>query len=332
MTPADGATGGLAPSAEPHIDDALDPHLKLVLQAAAAREGPDLIDLPLPVMRQVFRDMKVGVPVSQGLALAEVRELQVDGAAGPIGARLYVPVDAEQPGPGLVYFHGGGFVVGDLETHDDFLRRLAARSGVRVLAVDYRLAPEHPFPAPHDDALAATIWALTHLDELGFDGARIAVGGDSAGGNLAASVALDLRGSALGAIAFQLLLYPVTQWRDETDSMRKFGEGYFLTKRGMDFFQASLFGGTSRIGDPRLEVLHAPDLQGAPKALVVTAGYDPLKDEGAAYARALEAAGVEVDHIDHPGMIHGFYGMGGVSPGALKALDETAEALAAGLR
>ncbi len=326
MSPADGAgvVGG------PDIADALDPHLKLMLQAAAAREGPDLTDLPVPLMRQVFRDLKVG-NAAEGLELASIRDLQVDGAEGPLGARLYTPRDAEQPGPGLVFFHGGGFVVGDLETHDAFCRRLAVRSGVRILAVDYRLAPEHPFPAAHDDAVAATRWALTHLDAIGFDGARVGVGGDSAGGNLAASVALDLRGSAQGVIAFQLLLYPVTQWRDRTDSMRRFGEGYFLTQRGMDFFRASLFGGQDRLGDARLEVLHAGDLTGAPRALVVTAGYDPLKDEGAAYARALKAAGVEAEHKDYAGMIHGFYGMGGVSPGALAAIDETAEALATAL-
>lgn len=260
--------------------------------------------------------------------VAAVEDTVVDGPDAPVAVRVYSPTGPR--GVTVVWLHGGGWVVGDLETADAAARRVTEHLGATVVSVDYRLAPEHPFPAAHDDALAATRWAVAQAEALNFDPLRMAVGGDSAGGALAASVALDLRGSTPG-LAFQLLLYPVTQWRSETKSARRFGEGYFLTRKERTFFREALFGGVDRTGDPRLEVLHAETLAGAPPALVVTAGFDPLKDDGAAYAQALEAAGVRAKHRDFPGMIHGFYNMGGLSPAALAAIDETAEALALAL-
>jgi acetyl esterase len=178
----------------------LDPHFKAMLeeQAANAPASPPLSQIPAEMVRAGYRAQRTAQNVQTTVASVAARDLEVGGAAAPIPARLYTPADTTTPSGLLVYFHGGGFVIGDLETHDAHCRRLAHASGQRVLAVDYRLAPEHPFPAGHDDALAATRWAFDHAAELGADPARIGVGGDSAGGNLAASIALDLRADPAG--------------------------------------------------------------------------------------------------------------------------------------
>lgn len=320
-------TAGEPPTAR--REGELDPGVAAMLAAENRRQGPDLIDLPLERMREVFATGKLGrePPLPE---LASVRDLRVDGAAGPLRGRLYEPNGAAPRGPLLVYFHGGGFVIGSVETADGLCRRLAAAARLRVLSVGYRLAPEHPFPAAHDDAAAAVSWAWREADRLDIDRGRVAVGGDSAGANLAASAALALRGGAAGKLAFQLLLYPVTQYTHTTPSMQRFGEGYFLSRREMDFFRACLFGGANPAADPRLSVLEA-DLAGAPPALVVTAGFDPLRDDGCAYAEALRRAGVAVELCDYPGMIHGFFGLAGISPTVLTAVEETARKLAAAL-
>ena len=201
---------------------------------------------------------------------------------------------------------------------------------MRIIAVDYRLAPEAKFPAGHDDAVAAANWVFAHAYEIGFDPARIAVGGDSAGGNLAASTAITLRDQGRNRIAFQLLLYPVVQFAGETESMNKLAEGYFLTKKGMDWFAASLFGDGDK-ADPRASVLLTPSLAGLPPALVVTAGFDPLKDEGRAYAEKLKDAGVVTQHREYAKFIHGFYNMAGISPAVPPVIEETAQTLKAAL-
>jgi acetyl esterase len=229
-----------------------------------------------------------------------------------------------------VYFHGGGFVIGDLDTHDDFLRRLCADSGVRVLAVDYRLSPEHPFPAAHDDALAATRWAIDHGGQIGFDPTKVAVGGDSAGGNLAACLGLEMRTDPARRLAFQLLLYPATAMEQETPSRTALAEGYVLTAEAMTWFaghMAQAGHADARRGEPAW----VDDLSGAPPALVVTAGFDPLKDEGRAYAERLSAAGVKAAHVEYPSFVHDFYVMAAVSPAVVVAIGETAAALKAGL-
>ena len=305
----------------------LDAQFKTMLDAVKAAAQPTLDQLPLDVGRAIYRQMRLDgeVPFS-----GQVRDLMVDGAAGPIGARLYSPKDAPAVGPGLIFYHGGGFVIGDLETHDGICRRLCEASGVRIIAIDYRLAPEAKFPAGHDDAVAAADWVFAHAYELGFDPARIAVGGDSAGGNLAAATAIALRDAGKNRIAFQLLLYPVVQFTGETESMKKLADGYFLTKKGMDWFADCLFGGGDK-ADPRASVLLHPQLAGLPPALVVTAGFDPLKDEGRAYAEKLKAAGVAAEHREYANFIHGFYNMAGISAAVPPVIDETARALKAGL-
>jgi acetyl esterase len=305
----------------------LDAQFKAMLDAAREAAQPTLDMLPLDVARGIYRSLRTDGDVSFS---GHVRDLTVDGAAGPIGARLYTPKDAPAAGPGLIFYHGGGFVIGDLETHDGLCRRLCQASGVGIIAIDYRLAPEARFPAAHEDAVAAANWVFAHAYEIGFDPARIAVGGDSAGGNLAAATAIALRDAGKNRIAFQLLLYPVAQFAGDTESMKTLGEGYFLTKKGMDWFAASLFGDGDR-ADPRASILLHPRLADLPPALLVTAGFDPLKDEGKAYAEKLKAAGVTVEHREYASFIHGFYNMAGISPAVPPVIEETARALKAAL-
>ena len=306
----------------------LDAQFKAMLDAARQFAAPSMDTVPVDVARGFYRGFRGdGQVVFEGV----VRDLTVTGAAGPIGARLYRPKAAPDVGPGLVFYHGGGFVLGDLETHDGLCRRLSQDSGVPILAVDYRLAPETPFPGAHDDALAAAHWAFEHAGEIGFDPARIALGGDSAGGNLAASTAIALRDEGRWRPAFQLLLYPVVQFSGETESMKTLSEGYFLTRQGMDWFAKCLFGAGDR-ADPRASVLLTSSLAGLAPALVITAGFDPLKDEGRAYAERLRAAGVEAQHREYAGFIHGFFNMAGVSAAVPPVFVQTAQALKAALK
>ncbi|MES2036050.1 MAG: alpha/beta hydrolase, partial [Pseudomonadota bacterium] len=251
----------------------------------------------------------------------DVRDLQVDGGAGPVAARLYTPKGAAATTAGLVYFHGGGFVIGDLDTHDGFLRRLAAASGVRVLSVDYRLAPEHEFPAAHDDAIAALKWAFDHAAEIGFDPARIAVGGCSAGGNLAAVMALEIKDDPKRKLAFQLLLYPATAMEQDTQSRRDLATGHMLTAEVMEWFGDHF--GVNRHADRKRAEPKFADLTGVAPALVVTAGFDPLKDEGKAYAAAINAAGGKAEHVEYGSFVHDFYTLAPFCPGVPSAIEET---------
>ncbi len=310
----------------------MDPHLKAMLEQRAAQaagvEAPPLDLIPPDFIRADYQTQRVATNLGAPKDVA-TRDLQIDGAAGKIPARLYTPAGAPAVTPGLVYYHGGGFVIGDLETHDGHCRRLAAFSGLRVLAVDYRLAPEHPFPAGHDDAVAAAKWAIDHAAEIGFDPKRVAVGGCSAGGNLAASVCIDLKDDPAHQLAFQLLLYPGI-WPDEETQSRKDLDGPLLTKEVLAWFDKHLQAG----GHPdiaRVMLSRAKDLAGLPPALVVTAGYDPLKDEGRDYADRLKAAGVAARHVEYSDMVHDFYVLGDVSPAITEAAQETAAALKAAL-
>jgi acetyl esterase len=307
----------------------LDPNFKAMLDAAAEAGGPALESLGPDGAREFYRSLGLDGDVTfPDLAISD---LTVAGAAGPIQARLYAPKAAKTPGPGLIYYHGGGWVIGDLETHDGVCRQLADASGARVIAIDYRLAPEHPFPASYEDSLAAANWVFDHAAGIGFDPARIGVGGDSAGGNLSAAVAIALRDAGRHKLAFQLLLYPVTQVDRTTNSLRDLAEGYFLTKAGMDWFGDCLFINGGDRSDPRVSVLNAKSHAGLAPAFVATAGYDPLKDEGHDYVEKLKAAGVLTEHRHYPGFIHGFYQMAGLSPAAAMAVKEAAAAMKAAL-
>lgn len=299
---------------------------QLALKLLALAGQPELEELdPIQARARVTQDAAAfaGRPV----ALERVQDVTLDGAAGSLRGRLYVPPGAGTAGGLVIYFHGGGFVVGNLDTHDNSCRFLAAQAEVRVLAVDYRLAPEHPFPAAIDDGLAAFRWAAAHAAELGSDPARIAVAGDSAGGNLAAGVAVLAASDGGLAPAFQLLLYPWLDLADKRDSYRLFGEGFYLTESDLDWYRGHYVPAPADERDPRCSPLRAGDLTGVAPAYVATAGFDPLRDEGEEYARRLEAAGVAVALRRHRGLIHGFFNTVAVGHAGREAVIEAAGAI-----
>jgi acetyl esterase len=265
------------------------------------------------------------------IAMERVELVELPGPTGPIGARLFTPPALMEQPSLLVYFHGGGWVIGGLDTHDDPCRFLAANAGVKVLSVDYRLAPEHPFPAAAEDALAAYEWAAANADRLGVDPGRIAVGGDSAGANLAAAVCLMAREGGTPSPAMQLLIYPVTETAGVATSRRTFAEGFFLTRGDMDWFEERYLPPEVDREDPRVALLNATDLSGLPPAYIAVAGFDPLRDEGEAYAQRLREAGVRVALRRHPGLVHTFANLTAVCPSARQAMLEAAGALRFGL-
>jgi acetyl esterase len=296
----------------------LDPQIAGLLSMMESMGAPPLSAGSPEQARAGFRTMTVGM--RDPASLAPVRSVEPLTLPGDVPARVYRP-EVDGAVPTVVFLHGGGFVIGDLDTHDDHCHLIAAEVGAVVLSVDYRLAPEHPWPAGLDDCLAATRWALAHVDELGGDPARVAVAGDSAGGNLSAAVALELRGVDGPHLAAQLLLYPATDFQDESahPSREENAKGYLLTADDMAWFGEQYVPEGADRRDPRLSVLAAPDLSGLPPAVVATAEYDPLRDEGEAYAAALAAAGVPVVQRRFDGLIHGFFGLGPLSPAADRA-------------
>ncbi len=257
--------------------------------------------------------------------VASVEELTVPGPGGPLRLRVYRP-EGKARGI-LVYFHGGGWVVGNLDTHDGNCRALANATPCVVVAADYRLAPEHRFPAAAEDAYAATVWAFENRAELLGPEARVAVGGDSAGGNLAAVVALQARERGYPGVAYQLLIYPVTDYNLETESYRAFAEGYFLTRQKMAWYWGLYLADPKDGESPYASVLRAPELSGVAPGLVMTAEYDVLRDEGEAYARRLWASGVNATLIRYGGMIHGFFSLPRTRPVRRQAVAAAAAGL-----
>jgi acetyl esterase len=305
----------------------LDTTLQLMLTLQAASGLNALVaSSDVGVARAQLR--KLARVITAAIAV-DVTEPTLPGPAGPLPARHYAPIAASGPAPLLVFFHGGGFVVGDLQTHDALCRLICRDAEVHVLSVAYRLAPEHKAPAAVEDAYAAYRWAVEHAAELGADPDRIGVGGDSAGGNLAAVVSMVARDAGFRLPAVQLLLYPVTNFfAAQTRSKTLFADGYFLTKKDMDWFQAHYLGGASvATSDPRVSPLLADDLSGLPPALVATGGFDPLRDEGNQYAEALAAAGVPVDHRQFATLVHGFANFFPLGGGSASAMDELNSAL-----
>ena len=260
---------------------------------------------------------------------APTQDRVIPGPAGEIPIRIYRP-ESDSPMPVLVYFHGGGWVIGDIGTHDTTCQQLAVRIPAVVVSVDYRLAPEHPYPAAVEDCLAATRWARDHAGEFGGDGHRVAVGGDSAGGNLAAVVCLRARDEGDPPLAFQLLVYPATDMTCSFPSHEENGDGYLLTAPAIRWFLGHYIP-EDRRKEPDASPFHAESLHGLPPALVITAEYDPLRDEGEAYAARLREAGVPATSSRYDGMIHAFFGMDAALPQAGDALDEAATALRAAL-
>ena len=294
----------------------VDPEIAAVLQLLEAAETP-MHEMTPPQARDSFAALVVGGRLPEHvIAVASVQDTSIPGADGDLPARIYRP-DVTGVLPTVLLFHGGGWVIGDLETHDNTARAIAHHSRAVVVSVAYRLAPEAPFPAAVDDALAAARWASTHLADLG-GGDALAVAGDSAGGNLAAVVAQELRTK----IAAQLLIYPSTDLTGEYPSRSENGTGYFLETPTMEWFFTQYAGHVTDI-DARLSPLLQSNLAGVAPAVVVTAEFDPLRDEGEAYADALEAAGVRVALRRFDGMVHGFFDMGPASAAARAAVEET---------
>jgi acetyl esterase len=279
---------------------------------------------PIAIRQAIEEFAKAGRAAAEPVAYVEDRT--VPGPAGEIPVRAYRPSD-EPALPVLVWFHGGGWTIGSLETHDLSCRSLANAVGCIVVSVDYRLAPEHKFPAATEDAFAATQWVADHAAELGGDQNRIAVGGDSAGGNLAAVVSLLAREAGGPDLRFELLVYPVTDHEFETPSMHENATGYFLELESMRWFYNQYLRDERDGADWRFSPARADDLSGLPPAFVLTAEFDPLRDQGEAYARRLEAAGVPVEARRYDGVFHGFFGMREVMDPAQQAFDDVTKAL-----
>src|SRR5689334_19402586 len=302
----------------------IDPQAREVMAYLAGRALPPIDTIPPVEARRQYREVRATLrpPVPN---LLDVRDLRADGKGGSIPLRVYRP--AKGVLPAFVFFHGGGWVVGDLETHDVVCRQIAIASGAIVIAVDYRLAPEHPFPAASDDAWSATTWIAAHAGELGIDAGRIAVGGDSAGGGLAAVVALMARDSGTLRLACQVLVYPVVDLRGESVSYSRYAEGYLLTRAAMKWYIDQYAPTPQAINDWHASPLFAPWVHGVAPALIIAAELDPLVDEGEAYARRLRGARVPVDYQVVPGMVHGFLTMGGKVDAANRSVEVIASAL-----
>jgi acetyl esterase len=300
----------------------LHPQARALLDFIEARGIPPTHTLSPADARAFYRDRRAATQ-PDAPQVAQVRELRAEGPHGTIPVRLYRPLGSTADAllPVLVYFHGGGWVIGDLDTHDVLCRELANGAGCAVVAVDYRLGPEHRFPAAVDEVLAATRWVGREAAALGLDASRLAVGGDSAGGNLAAVAAIAARDAGDLPIAFQLLIYPATDMRRGHPSHQANGQGYLLTRDTMAYFHDHYIDDRRHDLDWRASPLLHADLSGLPPALVLTAGYDPLRDEGLAYAEALTAAGNRAAYVCFERQIHGFITMG-------KVLDEAGTAIA----
>jgi len=291
----------------------LDPHLAGVLKMMTDSGAKPIYEGSPEEGRAAYLGLTIGTRTpEQVVPVASVQDITVDGAAGPLAARVYRP-EGNGPFPTVAFFHGGGFVIGDLNTHDNMCRDICRGARAVVVAVNYRLAPEHPFPAGIEDAVAATRWVVAHASELGGNG-TVAVAGDSAGGNFSAVVAQQLRDAGI-ALAAQFLIYPAVDHAAASyPSVEQNAKGYFLEAETMAWFYNHYASGFADTMNPRLAPLQAKSLANLPPAVVVTAEFDPLRDSGAAYAAALRAAGGKAEYIPGPGMIHGFFDMGRWSP------------------
>ncbi|MBU6392996.1 MAG: alpha/beta hydrolase [Sphingomonadales bacterium] len=305
------------------------PALVPILEAMAPLAALDWEATPVETLRAMLDNpMAPGEP----LPMAQVQNLTLPLEGRAVPARLYVPVGGGAGSPLTLYFHGGGWALGTLDTHDSTCRELADASGSAVLSVGYRLAPEAPYPAPIDDCYDALVWAAANGTALGVDTSRLAVAGDSAGGNLAAAVAILVRDRGGPALRHQLLIYPVTDADFSTPSYLANGGGeYFLGTSGMRAFWKFYLGPTPVEAAPLATVLQLPDLSGLAPATVLTAEFDPLRDEGKAYAMRLAAASVAVEHIEAPGMIHGFFSMTAMVPDARVWVQRSGQSLARAL-
>jgi acetyl esterase len=308
----------------------LDPQIEALLEQMAAMESVDYREVTPEGLRQTMKMIAAADGVPETVDAAD--DARADGPAGAIPIRVYRPAGAgTAPLPILVWYHGGGWVIGDLDTADTTCRKLANRSGALVVSVDYRLAPEHPAPASAEDCWAALCWVARAATEWGGDASRIAVGGDSAGGNLSALLAVRARDNGGPALRYQLLVYPVTDLTMSYPSHAENGDGYMLTNEATAWFLGHYLGPDDDPKHPSLSPLHADDLSGVAPAFIITAEFDPLRDEGEAYAARLRDSGVPVDLRRYDGMIHGFFQMGAVTPVADSAVTDAASRVRAAL-
>jgi acetyl esterase/lipase len=298
----------------------LDARVKRFLDALAAGNPPNALETTVEERRLGLAElMKLAGPET---AVARVEDRTLPGPAGEIGVRIYTPLDAGSGLlPGLIYFHGGGLVAGSVATHDSIGRALAHSGACRLISVDYRLAPEHPFPAALDDALAAVTHIGAHAAEFGIDGTRLGICGDSAGGTLAAVTAQATARMGSPRLALQLLICPILDYSRSSASRRELASGYLIDQATLDHDLLYYAPGTDP-ANPRISPLRADDVSGLPRTLIHTAEFDPLRDEGRDYVERLARAHTQVSYTCHPGMIHLFYGLGAVIPYARIAFDE----------
>jgi acetyl esterase len=305
----------------------LSPELQVLLRTKQLARIPAAESLPVEQARAELTRQQALVGGNQ--PIGALRDLEVDGAEGPLRARLYTPTErlGADPVPTLMFIHGGGWMYGDLESHDPSCRFLAEQSGVQVLAIDYRLSPEHKFPAASEDCKAAYRWLVEHADEVNADPTRLAVGGDSAGGALSASTAVWAAEQGL-PLAYQLLIYPGTDWLERTESRRLFSQGFILTQLFMDNAEAAYFEPGADKGVPDASALRRVVFpESLAPAYVITAGFDPLRDEGEAYAELLAKQGFEVETTRYPSMVHGFLHFVGAGREAKSYVAEIADRL-----
>jgi acetyl esterase len=303
----------------------LDPDAAAFFQAMKEANRPPYNTVPPVEARELSRQTRAAVQPDPP-AMASVETVQIPASHGAIPVRIYTPLALPKTAavPGLVFYHGGGWVIGDLESHDVLCRQFAAKAAMIVASVDYRLAPEHKFPAAVDDSIAATIWVAAHAEKLGIDATRLFVGGDSAGGNLAAVVAMHGRDHGGPRIRGQVLIYPVTDLAMTHASHRDPKTGVILTHVLMRWFRDHYLADSTGIDDWRASPLRMANLKGLPPAFVLTVGADPLHDEGDEFAVRLKQAGVAVTHVDYPGQFHAFITMGRILPKANTSIAEIA--------
>lgn len=305
----------------------LDPQAQAYLEQMEALNAPPLHVLTPDIVCQAIA-MQTAAAGEPTEAVAHIENRTIPGPQGEIPVRIYTP-QGSGPFPVLVFFHGGGWVICNLDTHDPLCRSLANEAGCVVVSVDYRLAPEHKFPAAPEDCYAATLWVAGHGAQLNVDATRIAVGGDSAGGNLTAVIAQMARDQGGPALVFQLLIYPATDFTARTRSMEENAQGYFLTRQDMSWFTNHYLNDNHDKTNPLASPSLATNLGGLPPALIITAEYDPLRDEGEWYGRRLKEAGVPVTVSRYDGMMHGFMSMGAIFEQGKRGVGESAAALRA---
>lgn len=300
----------------------LDPQARQLLKRMEEADVPPVHEMSPEEAREQHVE-QAGELSSRGPDVAEVRDERVETDDGEVPVRIYRPL-GEGPFPAVVYIHGGGWVVGTLDTFDTVCRELTVRSGALVVSVDYRLAPEHPHPAALDDAFAVVQWLEEKADELDVDARRIGVAGDSAGGMLATLVTIRAREGGGPPLRFQALVYPALDPDLDSESMHEFSEGYYLTREEMRWYWDQYLGDQREQRGAEVTPLHGTSLEGLPPALVIVAGYDPLRDEGIEYAQRLQDAGVPTTLRNYEGMIHGFIRFSGVLDTAFDAIDDLA--------